>query len=378
MIATGVKLISRGPVNDHVRLRFNAAYEDNGAALDNWGYNHKFFAPNVTIDLTDDTNLTIEGGYSENAWTAINTGTPFEGSVLSNPLGQYNKNFNIASSDSYTDRDSYNINTRLTHSLTEGLDARLSYTYTRNEADSMEYYSTGVGGNNRTVGRRVFIVDDSYKNDHEVIADLSGEATTGSLKHKFIAGLNYREFESNRPTKIYTVDSIDLYNPTYTKASLLAANQVRDRTTLQEDTMLAAFLQDRVTWDNWHFLAGLRFIDSDQTQITINNTTSTRSVDELSQSDWTTQFGLIYDVTKNASLYASRSESFVPQQGTTSGAKPLEAEEGTQYEIGTKLEFGELQAQFAAFHLTKDNIAIEDPANTNFEVAEGSVAHQRY
>ncbi|WP_417832298.1 TonB-dependent siderophore receptor [Terasakiella sp.] len=361
-----------GPLSDRVRVRLNAAYEEKGSSLDNWDFNRKFFAPNITVDLTDDTNLTIEGSYSENSWSAINTGTPFEGSILGNPNGDYQKSVNIASSDSYTKRDSFNVNTRLTHALTDGLDARFSYTYTENTSDFMEYYSRGLNADNKTVNRRVFIGEDTLRTDHEIITDLAGELHTGSLKHKFIVGANYRYSEDDRPTKIYNVDSIDLYNPTYKKATLTLANQVRDRTTLQESTILSAFLQDRITWnDTFHVLGGIRYIDSKQTQKTINNTTAAVSVDEISQRDWTTQFGLIYDLSKEASIYVSRSESFVPQQGTTSGARPLEAEQGTQYEIGTKLDFGNIQANLAGFILTKDNIAIEDPVNTNFEVAEG-------
>ncbi|AXO13485.1 TonB-dependent siderophore receptor [Thalassospira indica] len=361
-----------GPVNDRLRVRMNAAYEDKGSALDNWGYSHKFFAPNVTVDLTDDTNLTIEGSYSENGWTAINAGTPFAGAVTDNPNGKYAKSFNVASGDSFTDRDSYNVNTRLTHALTDSLDARFSYSFTRNASDFMEYYSTGLAADNRTVNRRVFIGENTRRDDHEVILDLTGEVETGAFEHKFITGLNYRYSDDDRPTKIFNVGSIDLYNPQYTNATLLAGNQVRDRTTLQEDTVMAAFLQDRVTWnDDWHFLAGVRFINSEQSQTTINNSTSVRTVDQVDQSDLITQFGIIHDLTKNVSVYASRSESFVPQQGTTSGKRPLEAEQGTQYEIGTKFDFGGLQASVTGFVLTKDNIAIEDPADDDFEVAEG-------
>ncbi|WP_417792857.1 TonB-dependent siderophore receptor [Terasakiella pusilla] len=361
-----------GPINDRVRVRLNGAYEEKGSSLDNWDFNRKFFAPNITMDLTEDTNLTIEGSYSENSWSAINTGTPYEGTILGNPNGDYNKSVNIASSDGYTDRDSFNVNTRLTHAINDALDARFSYTYTQNTSDFMEYYSQGLNADKRTVNRRVFIGEDTLRTDHEIITDLAGEVQTGDFKHKFIVGANYRYSENDRPTKIYNVDSLDLYSPAYKNATLTTANQVRDRTTLQESTVLSAFLQDRITWnDTFHILGGLRYIDSKQTQKTINNTTSAVTSEEISQRDWTTQFGLIYDISKETSIYASRSESFVPQQGTTSGASPLEAEESTQYEIGTKFDFGNIQANVAAFILTKDNIAIDDPADPNFSVAEG-------
>ncbi|WP_420548052.1 TonB-dependent siderophore receptor [Curvivirga sp.] len=361
-----------GPISEQVRFRFNAAVEEQGADIDNWDYSHRFFAPNVTVDLTDDTNLTVEGSYSTNGWTAINGGTPFEGAVLDNPNGDYDKSFNVASADSFTDRDSYSMNTRLTHAITDGLDIRFSHSYLKNEADWMEYFSTGLSTSDyRTVGRRIFVGEDTYNKDHDVILDLTGEAVTGSLKHKLTTGVSYRHSDVNRPTKAYNASSIDLYNPEYTETDLSSAVLLRDRVTLQEDKILSAFIQDRVTWNDFHFLAGARFIDSNQTQTTIDHLASTTTTDEVDQRDVTTQFGLVYDVTKNVSVYTSRSESFVPQQGTTAGQSPLEAEEGTQYEIGTKVNFGGIQASLAGFILNKENIAIDDPNDSNFSVAAG-------
>ncbi|WP_421705308.1 TonB-dependent siderophore receptor [Alloalcanivorax xenomutans] len=362
-----------GPLNDRVRARLNLAYQDSDASMDFWEYERVFVAPNVTVDLTDTTNLTVEGSYSGNEWTAIPGGAPAEGAFLPNPNGHYSDDFNTAWRDSFTERDSFYINSRLTQAITDTIDARISYAYTRNDADWQEYAPFGLNADERTLNRIIFAGDDTYKKDHEIILDLSGEFSSGPLTHKFIAGVNYRESDASRPTRIYLADAIDLYSPVYGPADLSADNLIRDRGFDQSDRILAGFVQDRITVaDNWHVLAGLRYTDAEQSQKTIDfldNNSVTRA--ELGESAWTTQFGLVYDLTDTASLYASRNEAFVPQQGTTSGKQPLDAEESVQYETGVRFTAGRLNINAAGFIIEKDNIAIADPLDDDFEVARG-------
>ncbi|WP_051227592.1 TonB-dependent siderophore receptor [Oceanospirillum beijerinckii] len=361
-----------GPINDSVRARLNLAYQESEDSTDNWDNERVFIAPNVTVDLSEKTNLTIEGSYSNNDWTAMQGGAPLEGSILPNPNGDYSKSFNVSADDSFTERDSQNTNIRLTHALTDKINARASYTYLKNEADWQEYAYWELNDDNRTVDRIIFAGQDTYKKDKNLILDINGEVDTGSLTHKFIVGLDHRKSEMSRPTQIYFIDSIDLYNPQYTALDLASADLARDRTTLQDGDVSAFFVQDRVTlMDSLHLMAGLRYIDSKQTQTTVNNASGSSSTDSISQTDWTSQLGVVYDLNKDMSIFANRSESFVPQQGTTSGSVPLDAEEGVQYEMGMRFNVGKLQANIAGFVITKDNIAIEDPLDDDFEVAEG-------
>lgn len=362
-----------GPLNDSIRARLNLAYQDTESFVDFWDYSRFFVAPNVTMDLTDTTNLTVEGSYSQNRWTAVQGGTPIEGAIADNPNGQYDKSFNPAFKDSFTERNSYYINTRLTQAVTDTIDARLSYSFTRNDADFLEYVPFGLNDDFRTLDRIIFTSTDSFKKDHEVILDLTGQVATGPLTHKFLVGVNYRASDAFRPTQLFFTDPVDMFNPQYSPAELSADSQARDRTLRQDDESLAGFVQDRITVaERWHLLAGLRYTDSKQTQKTVNHLDDD-SVDvaRLNESNVSTQVGLVYDVTDNASLFANRSEAFVPQQGTTSGLKPLDAEESVQYEAGVRLTFGDLKLNAAGFVIDKENMAISDPLDDDFEVAQG-------
>ncbi|WP_417625261.1 TonB-dependent siderophore receptor [Paremcibacter congregatus] len=361
-----------GPLSDAVRARLTLAYQNNGSPIDFLKNRRFFIAPNIAVDLSEQTLLTIEGSYSANEWTALNGGTPLEGALLDNPNGSYDKAFNPAYKDGITERNSGSINARLVHGFADTLEVRASYTYTRNVADWTEYAPFGLGDDFRTLDRIIFAGRNTHRNDHQAIVDLSGEIETGGLTHRFVAGLDYREGDLYRPTLVYLIDPVDIFDPSYSPLDLETATLARDRNLIQNDKSTALFLQDRVSLtDRLHVMAGLRFIDSRQSQTFINNGTGTSAEDEIKQSDWTTQFGLVYDLTQALSLYANRSEAFVPQQGTTSGAKPLEAEQSTQYEAGLRLSLGGLEVNATGFIITKDNIAIEDPLDDAFEIAAG-------
>ena len=365
-----------GPLNDRVRARLNLAHQDSNASMDYWGYERLFVAPNVTVDLTDTTNLTVEGSYSANEWTALPGGAPAEGAIEPNPNGHYSDDFNTAWKDATTERDSLYLNTRLVQAITDTIDARLSYAYTRNDQTFQEYAPFGLGADFRTLDRIIFASDDAQQTDHEVILDLSGEAILAGMTHRFIAGVNYRESDSTRPTQVFLVDPIDLYEPVYGPMDL--STKARDRGFTQTDRILAGFVQDRITLaEKWTLLAGLRYTDAEQSQKTTDfmaGDAVTRA--KLGETAWTTQLGLVYDLTDSTSLYTSRNEAFVPQQGTTSGRQPLDAEESVQYEAGVRVTAGRLNINAAGFIIEKDNMAISDPLNAGFEVAQGRARSQ--
>jgi outer membrane receptor for ferric coprogen and ferric-rhodotorulic acid len=85
--------------------------------------------------------------------------------------------------------------------------------------------------------------------------------------------------------------------------------------------------------------------------------------------------GLIFDVNRQVSLYASYSDIFVPQSQEKSGGGALDPRVGAQYEVGAKGEFfdGRLLASLAFFRLRDKNRPFEDPGNPNFYLNAGEV-----
>jgi outer membrane receptor for ferric coprogen and ferric-rhodotorulic acid len=85
--------------------------------------------------------------------------------------------------------------------------------------------------------------------------------------------------------------------------------------------------------------------------------------------------GLVFDVNRYISLYASYSDVFVPQSSPKFGGGVVEPRVGKQYEIGGKGEFfdGKLTASLAVFDLRDKNRAVSDASNQGFYLNAGEV-----
>lgn len=366
-----------GPISQRVKARLNLAYRDAETFVDFWDLDHLYVAPNVTVDLTSATTLTLEGAYSTNTWGSFQNGTPAQGMFLPNPNGKYRRSFNPDEPDiGSTDRNSIDANVRLVHELSDSARIRASYTYTRNEGDFTEMFVASAqptfSSDFRTLSRRYYYSRGAHENDDNYLLDLVGEVRTGSLVHKYLLGINYRSFDSSRPALFVTTTTLDLFNPVY---GTVAPSDPALPDFFQNFDSKGYFFQDRVQiGERLHLLAGFRYTDSHQDTESIS-LAGVSFVNALDENKWTSQFGALYDVTDTFSVYANRAESFVPQFGTTSGGTPFQSEQGLQYELGTRFDVGNtgLLANAAAFVITKENMRTADPNNPGFSAALGEV-----
>ena len=93
----------------------------------------------------------------------------------------------------------------------------------------------------------------------------------------------------------------------------------------------------------------------------------------------TGRIGLVWDVTPEASLYGQFATAADPPAGILSTATFANVRDnsdlttGRQVEVGSKLNFwgGKGNATLAAFHITRKNIATQDPNNTSLTVLVG-------
>ena len=86
--------------------------------------------------------------------------------------------------------------------------------------------------------------------------------------------------------------------------------------------------------------------------------------------------GLVYDITKQVTLYGSYADIFTPQSTLLeANGHPLPPVLGRQYEVGSKGDFLErrLSASVAVFKLQDVNRALVDPINEGFYIPAGEV-----
>lgn len=89
--------------------------------------------------------------------------------------------------------------------------------------------------------------------------------------------------------------------------------------------------------------------------------------------------GLIYRPFEPLTVYASYATSFAPQTANVLNVTNPKPETGEQVEIGTRIDIlPTLTLSGSAFHITRNNVAANDPVNTGFSVITGQQQSQGF
>jgi iron complex outermembrane receptor protein len=196
---------------------------------------------------------------------------------------------------------------------------------------------------------------------------------TISLSHQLVAGFDFDRQVAYRADYDNPVDlpPLDIFNPNYDAPLPEIPSGLFN--SLDINQSYGVYLQDQISFsDNLKMLIGGRYD-------WLSNETGPTDGDRISQNDgaFSPRIGLVYQPSKNVSLYASYSQSFRPSIGRNSNNEPFEPTRGTQYEVGVKADFldGKLSTTLAAYTLTKTNVLTPDPdpdlARQGFSVQVG-------
>ena len=267
------------------------------------------------------------------------------------------------------------------HDINDDWSALLGYNF---RDTSLEGFATENGfygsrqflqrdGENLTRFRRYRNYDATYQ---AFRAEISGNFTTGEVKHRIIIGFDADEFENDqvflraRGSAIddslpldselerlgVTNQVINIFNPVYGAYPLPELLPNTDRVETQES--LGLYIQDQISLtDKLDIRVGARFDDYQQE---LNNRRSS-SISEYSESRVSPQFGVVYKATDTFSVYAVYGENFRPLSGATD-ENGLEPNQSESIEAGINFVFngGDLEGTFAIFDVEQSNISTVD------------------
>lgn len=227
----------------------------------------------------------------------------------------------------------------------------------------------------RTDGNQNADVDVLYLN-----TIVTGEIETGNVTHKIAIGGSYRDYE-RQDNFVESVNSdglpaafgfsgiplFDVSNPIYGNLPTdLNADDFARRTFTSED--YGFFINDYLLLsDNLGVLIGGRFDSvksgySDGITAFTNGESTGIDLDLDSTSAFSPQLAINYKVMPNASLFASYSEAFAPNDSSAntdvSNTEQFEPENSEQFELGVKTEFfeGRLQSSISVYDIQKTNV----------------------
>ena len=377
-----------GPVTEDKKLlyRFSGAYQSNNSFRDFISGDRKVFSPSLTWRPTDATDVTIDIEGTEKLTTA-DFGIPVIGNrpapiPISRNLGDPNtptgdqSSVKVGSEINHRFSENWAIHHRFLASLTDG-----STTFV-NPAPAFN----AVAALNPATGllQRNIFGQSSEQEHYATNLDVTGKFDLGFSRHQVLVGFDfYRTYNKYGARGIWkTADpalAINIYNP-YPSYGIPQSSF--DAAVINSETFGTApnigthaviynnwygvYFQDQVTlWDKLHIMGGGRY---DWAETGRGNSNNFDTADSLVKPNirkdqgFSPKAGILYEPWKELSIYGSWTTSFGANNAPAADGRTFDPQTAEQFEAGVKTQLFDrrLTGTLAYYHLTKDNILVND------------------
>lgn len=377
-----------GPLNKSIAYRFNASYENSESFRDFVTNDRIYLNPSFLFKISDKTQITAQGDYLSADWipdfgTGIVNGTK---EILDIPRNMY---FGALWSTGNT--KSVSASVLVNHDFNDNwkLGFNSSYqSYHRTQKSTAQLNTVAPNGD----WKRGLTQADAAEKIFADQLSLQGTFNTGSIKHQIFTGLDYEnssapsytfgfyDDEANHADLITTeAKPVNLFNYDYSTESRDVPYSSRITQLITTDTQrFGVFAQDLLSINKYiKVLAGLRWSwqeteatttkeEIEKDKITDKNVLTTTyenakpvTADKTFNRAFSPKAGLVIQPNKDISLFASYSNSFSPNTGTTVYGETLDPSIIDQYEVGIKTDFlrGALSTNVTVYQISNNNFA---------------------
>jgi iron complex outermembrane receptor protein len=195
---------------------------------------------------------------------------------------------------------------------------------------------------------------------------LQGCFKTGTIKHQIFSGIDYENSVATAHTFAFSptnYDTINVFTFDPTNQTTTEPNATNTQKVVTTTNRFGIYTQDLISFtEKFKILAGIRWswqeAEALTHKLTVNPVTITKGT-KLKDKAFSPKIGFVYQPDKNSSVFASYSNSFTPNTGTTADLKPIAASIIDQYEIGVKKDFwnGILSTNVTVYQITNSNLA---------------------
>jgi len=323
-----------------------------------------FVAPAFTWNPSPDTRVSFLGEFTrvdtqyDEGLIARNGRVPLDNIArfYGEPFSRYNSNANFGL-------------LKVEHDLNENITLREVLNVQWGAFALLATRATGLTNRNTLVSRREATVNSTYAavdSQTEMVAkfDLLG------FKHTVLAGIEYTNgYRHAYQTESRNYPSVSFQNPVF--GAGLVGLQFQSELK-QKNELNGLYLQDQIDLGlGFQVLLGVRYDTG--TQYYFNRLPASRTIPPDQQLSGTSpRVGLIYRPFDPLTFYVSYSTSFKPQIANVLNVTNPAPETGDQYEIGSRLDLTpDLTLSAAAFRITRNNVAANDPTNSLYSVITG-------
>ncbi len=348
-----------GPLtkDDRLLYRLNLSYENSESFRDFVNNRSVFIAPVVRLNISPQTQITAELEYQ----SFKNVADPGIPNMGNRPADVPRNLFSGEPINNRNPGDRYFIGVNWSHMFNSDwtITHRLSAELLDYHANSL-FWFTPVSANG-SLDRLFNNAPSNHSNRFQTSVNLTGNVTTGILKHTLLFGYDYIFMDD----KIKGINccaaapAFNIFNPVYMTGHpiLDPANNFNIGIT---QSWHGAYFQDQIKLPyNFHMLGGFRYDNAVGRDTVAGMTTS-------AEDRFTPRGGLLWQPVPWLSLYGSYTENFGASNTLFNiDGQRLPPQTAQQWEAGLKTEFfdGRLRSTFSYFELTKQGIGAPDPAN---------------
>ncbi|AGT08266.1 TonB-dependent siderophore receptor [Paracoccus aminophilus] len=312
-------------------------------------------APSLTWRPSDATTLTVDVSYLKDKLGQPNVIVPATGSIWANAHGQF---IPVDFSDgdgrlAVYDKEIASIGYRLEHRLSETVVVSNSLRYTYMDTDYRSLFTTGLSADEQSITRMSYLAQPRL---NALVADLHVQAdlATGPVSHRVIAGVDYqRQKLRNFTGSDRNGPSQNLFDPRYDQPfTMIEPSKRLDQTSYQ----LGLYVQDELSFDRFHAVAGLRYDDYKTRSTDTTLATGAALGYHMDGKEVTGRLGMTYRFDNGIAPYALYSTSFLPT--LTLADTPLKPTKGELKEVGVKYmpENRPISGTLSYFEATQTNV----------------------
>jgi catecholate siderophore receptor len=360
------------PLADGLAGRLNATYEE----FDNHRnfYEGRFIgvSPTVTALIGPSTRLTATYSYGDDE-RLTDRGVP---SLGGRPIAGYDETLFGDRDFNHTFARVHIARTRIDHALSDAVSLNGTLQY----ANYDKCYANVVPG----AATATTVSLSGYKscNKRENLigqANLVAQFDTGGIGHTLLVGAEGMSQDGSAVRNNAAFGNASSVTVPLAEVIAVPAFTLVPQSASRSDlTSLSFYAQDQVDIGIVQLIAGARYDRFDLDTVNVLSGFSGARVDAR----WSPRFGVIVKPMESLSLYASYSQSFLPQSGDqfnvlTGLSETLEPERFRNREVGIKWAIKpDLFATAALFRLDRSNTQAPDPANPGFVVLTGETRAQ--
>ena len=348
-----------GPLDKNIAYRFTGSYENSESFRDVVKKERYYINPSVLFKASDKTEIVLQGDYLHDNWTP-----DFGTGIIGKTIVDIPRNTYLGATWSNGQTRQASVSGLVKHEFNDNwkLNFNSSFqNFERNSKGTERIQPAANGDWNRPLGQN--------RNLEQVIGEqvsLQGNFNTGKIKHQLYTGVDFENsflqaytftFAQNiyGSGNIFDFDNFDQGG---------AIPDGKTTKIVKTDTnRFGIYAQDLISLtDKFKVLAGIRWSwqesQANTTDLTKTPVVSTDDVKRIDQA-FTPKLGLVYQPTKDMSLFASYANSFTPNTGTTVDLKVIKPSLIDQYELGIKKDFwrGILSTNVTLYQIENSNLA---------------------